>query len=113
MSVSNVLDADDSFDGLYRKALAKVGLKRLPIILIPVALPIFLLIFVIWIIICLCLLFTIGVSMVLGFWQCSFCKKIYWSNTDRTRKRYLEDNSVFKAWECEHCKLADTLAKKD
>lgn len=98
---------------VYRKMLSKIGLKRIPIILMPFALPFFILIFVIGILSFLVGIIVIGSSMILGFWQCIYCKRIYWASTDRTRKRHLEDNTLFKAWECEHCHVGKVLSEKN
>lgn len=98
---------------VYRKMLSKIGLKRIPIILMPIALPFFLVIISFVIVLFVGIWITMYILIALGFWQCNYCKKIHWANTDRKRMRNLEEYKIQRVWKCEHCQLLEELTEKD
>lgn len=90
---------------MYRKILGKVGLKRLPPVLVPFAAP-FVIIVVIFVI--LCGLF----EWLLGFWRCTQCHRTYWITHDRKATKETEED-FWRDYVCDPCQTMNFLTGKD
>lgn len=90
---------------MYHSILNKLGLKRLPPLLIPIGIP-----FIV--------LAVLGIMVYLifywlfGFWQCSECGKHHWIIHDRKATKDTK-NDMFKEWLCDSCQTMNALTKED
>lgn len=98
---------------MIEKALNKIGIKRLPPILYPLGLPIYLVIVIVNFLIGVCKWTYYIVFWLLGFWNCVVCKKLYWINSDRLCIDKEKTISLFDDHICDACRVAHELAKKE
>lgn len=90
---------------MYYKILNKIGLKRMPPILVPIGIP-FIIVALIGV-----LLFMLF-YWLLGFWSCHKCNRTYWVIHDRKATNKTSDE-FWKEHVCDACQTMDALTGEE
>lgn len=107
--MENLIEKTES---VYYNTLNLVGLKRLPPILFPLVIPIFLSLFMIYyLFVFMKFLFRIFLWAV-GFWKCDKCKRNQWIIHDKNRYEYEKEGDkdhLYYGVSCTSCSVEKKL----